>query len=420
MTSMDDPQPDSSPKEMDQSRLPDPRLDQLFDNYVAVGRELHERDELFQLLISNVRDYAIFVLDPHGHIATWNTGAQLIKGYTASEVIGRHFSIFFPPEDIASGKPQRALETAARDGRYQDENWRVRKDGTRFWASIVITALYDQVGQLRGFGKVTRDMTQQKQAEQARAELNEREHQLALEREARAQVEATLRSRDEFLMVAAHELRTPMTSLLGYAQLLQRRFEQGKPGLETAQRVVHAIVEQAKRVNRLTTMLLDLTRLERGTVTLKPTLLDLRAEVARIAEQFRLLSERHTLDLALPDDPVMISVDELSLEQILYNLFQNATKFSPLGGTIMVDVRRDQQHAILAIADPGIGIPAEDLAHVFERFYRARNVTSNEISGLGIGLYMVKELVTLHNGTVSVQSTPGQGSIFTVTLPLGE
>ncbi len=116
----------------------------------------------------------------------------------------------------------------------------------------------------------------------------------------------------------------------------------------------------------------------------------------------------------------MVNVDELSLEPILYNLFQNATKFSPLGGAIMVDVRRERQYAVLTIADPGIGIPAEDLAHVFERFYRARNVTSDEISGLGIGLYMVKELVTLHNGTVGVQSTPGQGSIFTVTLPIGE
>src|SRR5581483_1914271 len=230
--SIDDSQPNSKPNDIDPSRLPDQSLDHLFDSYAAVGRELHERDELFQLFISNVRDYAIFVLDPDGHIATWNTGAQLIKGYTASEVIGQHFSLFFPPEDIASGKPERALEIAAREGRFQEENWRVRKGGSRFWASVVITALYDQAGQLRGFGKVTRDMTEQKRAVEARAQLNEREHQLALEREARAQVEATLRSRDEFLMVAAHELRTPMTSLLGYAQLLQRRFEQGKPGLE--------------------------------------------------------------------------------------------------------------------------------------------------------------------------------------------
>jgi hypothetical protein len=212
-------------------------------------RGLWESNDGLRLLVENVTDYAIYVLDSSGRIMTWNVGVQRIKGYTAAEVIGHHFSMFFTPEDVRQGKPNRLLEMAAREGKYQEENWRVRKDGTRFWASILLTALYDASGELRGFGKVTRDLTERKLADEQREALIERERQLLHEREARAEMEAAVRLRDTFLTVLAHELRTPLTSLLGNAQLLLRRAQREHILAEREQRNVQVIVDQAARLN---------------------------------------------------------------------------------------------------------------------------------------------------------------------------
>lgn len=391
-------------------------IDELLERYISSEQKLHESQERFQLLLEGVKDYAIFMLDTQGYVISWNTGAQRIKGYTADEIIGSHFSIFYPSADQDAGKPARELEIAIQDGRYEEEGWRIRKDGSRFWANVLITALYDSSGQLRGFGKVTRDMTERKLAEEMRTQLQERNHQLELAKEARSQAEAMLRSRDEFLTVTAHELRTPITSLLGYAQLLQRRFDQPSP--ERDQRAIKAIISQAQRLNHFTTMLLDMMRLGTGHRTLHRTELDLRAEVGHIVSRFQMLYDRHTLMLAAPPEPVIIIGDEHSLEQIFDNLIQNAIKYSPLGGTIAISIELAEAHARITIADQGIGIPATSLPHIFDRFYRAANVTPEHISGMGIGLFIVKELVTLHGGTIDVTSTPGQGTSFRVSLPL--
>ena len=212
---------------------------------------LRQSEERFRLLVEGVRDYAIFMLDPTGHIVSWNSGAQLIKGYAPHEIIGRHFSIFYPPEDIRDGKPERELRIATTEGRYEEEGWRLRKDGSRFWANVLITALFDEHGQLQGFAKVTRDMTERKKAEEQREQLREHEQQLLHEREARAQMEAAEQMRDSFLTVLAHELRTPLTSLLGNAQILLRRAQREGGLAERDQRNVQVIVEQATRLNAM-------------------------------------------------------------------------------------------------------------------------------------------------------------------------
>jgi PAS domain S-box-containing protein len=380
---------------------------------------LRHSEERFRILVEGVHDYAIFLLDPQGYISTWNTGAQLIKGYSANEVIGEHVSIFYPPEDVLSGKANEELRIAAAQGRYEEqEGLRVRKDGSRFWANIVISALYDADGELRGFSKVTRDITDRKQAEVARQQLLERERQLERERESRVQMEELLRIRDEFLTVTAHELRTPVTSLMGYAQLLQRRLERGDVSPERMHRAVRTVIHQARRLNQLTTMLLDLTRLEHGKLSLDRAAIDLRGSVERVLDEIQLLTDQHTLEIKLPPFPIVIEGDELRLEQVFYNLLQNAIKYSPLGGAITVNVCNSGSQAVVTIADRGLGIPAADLPHVFDRFYRAANVATEHISGMGIGLYIVKELVTLHGGTIDVSSVPGEGSIFRVIFPL--
>jgi PAS domain S-box-containing protein len=381
---------------------------------------LRQSEERFRLLVEGVRDYAIFMLDPTGHIVSWNSGAQLIKGYAPHEIIGRHFSIFYPTEDIRDRKPERELRIATAEGRYEEEGWRLRKDGSRFWANVLITALFDAHGQLQGFGKVTRDMTERKLAEEQRDQLRERERQLLQERETRAQIEAAERMRDSFLTVLAHELRTPLTSLLGNAELLLRRGQREGDLSERGQRNLKVIVNQAARLSDMISLQLDISRLHTGQLQIERAPIDVGAIARQIVEEFLPTLTAHTLAYSGSNTPLLIEGDELRLIQVLQNLVQNAIKYSPAGGTVQVKVERHDTMIRVAVSDTGVGIPQTDLSHLFQRFYRASNVDERQISGLGIGLYVVKELVTLHGGTVDVVSEEGYGSTFIITLPLFE
>jgi PAS domain S-box-containing protein len=381
-----------------------------------VTEALSESEERFRLLVAGVKDYAIFMLDPEGRIVTWNAGAQQIKGYTEQEIIGQHFSVFYPPEDRDRAATE--LRVAIAEGRYEEEGWRMRKDGSRFWANVVLTALFDEAGTLRGFAKVTRDMTERKQAEEQREQLRASEQQLERERQERAQMETVMRLRDEFLTITAHELRTPVTSLLGYAQLLQRRSEHSESSSDRILQPVRVVVEQAQRLDRLTATLLDMTRIEHGQLVLNRQAIDLPTAVAHAIEQLQVLAGQHTLSVTYPTEALVIEADQLRLEQIIYNLIQNAIRYSPAGGNITVRVRGEGDQAIVTITDQGIGIPVDDMPYVFDRFYRAENSIKQHMSGIGIGLYIVKELVALHHGTIDVQSVAGVGSTFTVTFPL--
>ena len=223
--------------------------------------------------------------------------------------------------------------------------------------------------------------------------------------------------RDSFLNATAHELRTPVTSVFGYAQILQRRFERGEFTPERVQKPIRAIVEQAQRLDRLTTMLLDVIRVEHGKLVLERAPFDLRRSIKRVVQELQLLTEQHTIVLNLPESSLTVEGDELRMEQVLYNLVQNAIKYSPMGGTITVTAQHEGQQIAITVTDEGVGIPVDDLPHVFDRFYRATNVPQTTISGLGLGLYLVKEFVEMHGGMVDVQSTVGQGTTFRVTLP---
>ena len=381
---------------------------------------LRQSEERFRLLVEGVRDYAIFMLDPTGHIASWNTGAQLIKGYTPQEIIGQHFSIFYPAEDIHNGKPERELRIAEVEGRYEEEGWRIRKDGSRFWANVLITALFDAQGQLQGFGKVTRDMTDRKLAEEQREQLREREQQLLREREERAQIEAIQRMQDSFLTVLAHELRTPLTSLLGNAEILLRRGQREGDLSERGQRNMKVIINQAVRLNHMISLQLDISRLHTGQLQIERVPLDVRVIAQQAVEEFLPTVTAHTLTYVGSDRPLLIEGDALRLIQVLQNLVQNAIKYSPAGGEVRLQVEQHNATVRIAVSDTGIGIPQTELPHLFQRFYRASNVDERQISGLGVGLYVVKELVTLHGGTIDVVSEEGHGSTFTITLPLFE
>jgi PAS domain S-box-containing protein len=230
--------------------------------------------------------------------------------------------------------------------------------------------------------------------------------------------QAAVRARDQFLSIASHELKTPLTSLIGYIDLMQRRA--GREGDQTArdQRAMRVVGEQAARLNKLVGALLDLSRIETGQLSIERSLVDLNGLVRRLVEETQPTTDRHTITFSGADQPIMLRGDELRLEQVVQNLIQNAIKYSPNGGTVAVLVELQGTNAYVRVSDQGIGIPAAALPQLFRRFYRAPNADSQHISGMGIGLYVVKEIVELHGGTVEVASQEREGSTFSISLPL--
>ena len=441
---------------------------------------LRESEEQFRLLVDSVRDYAIFMLDPGGRVATWNVGAEHIKGYRAEEILGQHFSIFYPEEKIAERFPQYELDVAAREGRFEDEGWRIRKDGSRFWANVVITALRNAKRELIGFAKVTRDLTERRAGEEqarrlaaeeaARAEaerqreelrlLNEQLQTQAIELEqqteeaqslaeeleqtneelytalaeanalrraaeqARAEAVAASRAKTEFLAMMSHELRTPLNAIAGYAQLVEMELcgpvtAEQRDALERIQRSRLHLTDRIDDV-------LNYARLERGMLTydLRPTLIaDVVAEAMPLVEPQR-AAKRLAVDVRLPEfagrDPLYVLADRDKLRQILLNLLSNAMKFTSDGGRISVELSaapNEQGMAVVRVSDTGIGIPADKLEAIFEPFVQLGRSLSSPGEGTGLGLAISRELTRGMDGELRAESQLGEGSTFTLTLP---
>lgn len=251
------------------------------------------------------------------------------------------------------------------------------------------------------------------------AQAFERSRLYAAEQQARSAAQEAVHLRDAFLSIASHELKTPVTALLGYVELLQRRvLQNGAP--ERDLRSIQIIHDQAWRLTNLIGSLLDISRIETGQLRLDPVPLDLGALVRQIIGEMEPVFDRYTFSYDIPAEALIIDGDAVRLEQVLHNLFQNATRYSPAGSTITVRLWCRDMTVWLSVADQGIGIPEAALPHIFQRFYRAHTGDTHRISGLGIGLYVVKEIVALHGGAVEVESVEGIGSIFTVTLPLAQ
>ncbi|MDP9309872.1 MAG: ATP-binding protein [Chloroflexota bacterium] len=562
-------------------------LEQLLEGYRQAEQAVRESEERFRLLVEQVQDYAIFMLDPDGRIMSWNAGAERIKWYSTDEIIGEHFSRFYPPEDLAVGKPANALTVARTQGRFEDEDWRMRKDGSRFWANVVITALHGEGGELRGFATVTRDLTERKRAEDAREQLLQRERvarveaerlarqiqrlqiltdatlahlaldellnvlldrlsellavdtvaillltdagdvltvraakglegevsqgvqiplgagfagriaaerrsvvlpevdpatiispvlrekgvrsllgapllvenrligvvhvgsltprsfseddvqllqlagdrialaieharSFAAEQAAHRQAEEALQLREQFLSLASHELKTPLTTLMGNLELIERRSRKGSLLPEREHNLARVSIEQGKRLTQLVNMMLDISRIQRGRLTIERQPVDLVALVRRVVEAIRPNLQQHRIELRVQEPQLLIEGDALRLQQVVENIIENAIIFSPNGGRITVEAERRDQGICLVIHDEGMGIPAADLPHIFESFYTIAKSSSEYRAGMGIGLYMVQEIVTRHEGMVEVQSEVGKGSTFTITLPTAD
>jgi PAS domain S-box-containing protein len=380
---------------------------------------LRQSEERFRLLVEGLTDYAIFMLDVNGIVASWNAGAQRIKGYAANEIIGRHFSTFYPADARQSGWPEHELQVTAETGRFVDEGWRLRKDGTLLWAGVTITALRDPQGRLLGFSKLTRDLTEQKRAEALEIVDQQREEILDAERSARIEAQRAIRIKDEFLATLSHELRTPLSSILGWTQILKRKA--GSLGPEELERGLAVIDRNARAQVRLIDDLLDLSRIMAGKVRLDLQQASMPEIVQSAIESAEPGAKAKDIRLTaiLDPNPPPITADGGRLQQVVWNLLSNAIKFTARGGKVQVVLQRVNSSIELSVSDTGIGIPESFLPHVFDRFSQKDAATTRSFGGLGLGLAISKQLVELHGGTIHASSLgEGQGATFFVRLPL--
>jgi PAS domain S-box-containing protein len=366
-----------------------------------------EGRSLYQLLIESVRDYAIFVLDPGGHIATWNIGAERLKGYTPQEIIGSHFSRFYPPEDIESRKPWWELEVATREGRVEDEGWRIKKDGSRFWANVVITALRDDNGTLVGFAKVTRDLT-----ERRRSELQAIEDARRL-----AESQASNRAKSEFLAAMSHELRTPLNAIGGFAELLSMEIH--GPITEQQKEDLLRITSSQRHLLGIINDILNFSRIEAGRIEYNIVPIDLAETIDNVVQMVHPLAGAKGIDLVMEECPPGISGkgDTAKTEQILINLLSNAVAFTEDAGRISVACGFAEGRVWIRVKDTGIGIPASKQETIFEPFVQVGRSLTTSHRGTGLGLSISRDLARGMNGDLTVESKVGQGSTFTLWLP---
>jgi PAS domain S-box-containing protein len=380
---------------------------------IDLSTELRTSEERFRLLVDGVRDYAIFLLDPAGFVTSWNQGAERIKGYRAQEIVGRHFSTFYQADDAAAGEPARGLRVAEQEGRFEAEGWRVRMDGSRFWASVVITALRDEAGRLRGFAKVTRDITERKRMQD---QLLEAEHREVLKlREHADRMAALEQTKSQFLNLASHELGTPVSLIRGYLSL----FEDGDLGdlNEHGKHAVSVLTEQARELHLVVGRMLEVARLEQGVGVSKKGL-DLRQVVGEAVESVRGEAGAYGFTLVAPDQAVTVAADPGQLRRALDNLLDNAVKYSPDGGEVVCQVSAEPPWADVKIQDHGIGMEPAQLDQLFRPFGRIVTDQTAPILGAGLGLCLSREYVRLQGGDITVTSEPGRGSTFTLRVPL--
>ena len=366
--------------------------------------KLRWTESSFRLMVDSVSDYAIVMLDPDGRVASWNTGAQRIKGYSADEILGRHFSTFYPADDVESGKPQRDIDAVTASGRHEDEGWRVRKDGSLFWANIVFTSIRDHAGELRGFAKLTRDLTERNKVE-------------AILTNARAVAETANLAKSDFLSSMSHELRSPLNAILGFAQLMESELPAPTPSQSES---IIQILNAGWYLLELINEVLDLATIESGklSMSLEPVLLnDLLLECHSMVEP---LAQRRNLRMLFPrsDAPYCVNADRTRIKQVLINLLSNAIKYNTPGGTVAVDCSANTAsgRVRITVTDTGAGLAPEKVAQLFQPFNRLGQETGG-VEGTGIGLVVSKRLVELMTGIIGVESTVGKGSTFWVELP---
>jgi PAS domain S-box-containing protein len=367
----------------------------------AAEEALHASEQRFRLLVQGVRDYAIYMLDPEGVVTNWNTGAEAIKGYRAGEIVGAHFSTFYTPEDREDGEPARALETALREGKYEKEAWRVRKDGTRFRAHVVIDPIHDDSGQHIGFAKITRDITERFKAQQ---ELEETRTTLMQAQK--------LQAIGELTGGIAHDFNNLMTVIRGSAELLRGR----QLGPEKHARYLDTIISTVDRATTLTSHLLAFGRRQ----PLKPESIDVNLHLDAFAEVLsRTIGSTIEVSLDLAPDAWQIEADGTQLETALLNAAINARDAMPTGGRLTISSQNvpgnhsSRDMVCISLADTGDGMPAEVLERAFDPFFTTKPVGK----GTGLGLSQIHGFAAQSGGRAEIDSEPGRGTVVRILLP---
>jgi PAS domain S-box-containing protein len=407
--------------------IPVRELDEVGHELVAAGmrrKELEqqlvrtatqERERRFQMLVYGVTDYAIYMLDPQGHVTNWNTGAMRIKGYNESEIVGRHFSIFYTPEDRADGVPSRALLTAINEGRYEVEGWRVRKDGTRFWASVVIDRIEDSNGKLLGLAKITRDITERREAQQRLEAAREQLYQ-SQKMDAVGQLTGGV----------AHDFNNLLTIIIGNLDNAKRTLDNWQDGArERLRRAVDMALVGANRAAVLTGHLLAFSRRQ----PLEPKLLDVNRLLSHLSAFLTpSLGEAVQLEVVGAGGVWPVEADAVQLETAILNLTVNARDAMPQGGRLTIEASnvlldesycadnaevRPGQYVLIAVTDEGVGMREEVATRAFEPFF----TTKETGQGTGLGLSQVYGFVKQSGGHVKIYSEPGQGTTVRVYLP---
>jgi len=361
---------------------------------------LFESEQRFRMLVQGVRDYAIYMLDKDGRITNWNAGAEAIKGYKAEEIIGEHFSRFYTEEERSSGEPERALQTALEQGKYERDAWRVRKDGTLFWASVLIDPIYDENKEHVGFAKVTRDITQKK------CDQEELEHT----REALAQAQK-LQALGELTGGIAHDFNNLMTVIAGASDFLLKRRDLPE---EKKIQYLKAIVDTTERATALTNHLLAFGRRQ----SIMPVVIDLAVRLDAFAEMVgRMLGSMIKVTLDLQSKSPLVEVDAAQLETALLNAVVNARDAMEGGGELVLstsDTRFEGKDAIcITVRDNGGGIPADALKRVFEPFFTTKEIGK----GTGLGLSQIHGFAAQAGGTAQIKSDVGKGTALKIILP---
>ncbi|CAG1016116.1 two-component system, LuxR family, sensor kinase FixL [Burkholderiaceae bacterium] len=373
--------------------------------YSKVTRDLTERreheerlrrsEESLRSLVEGVQDHAIFPLDADGLVTSWNAGAQRVLGHRADEIVGTHFAVFFSDDDVNAGKPLTELTIARNAGVSEDVGWRVRNDGTRFWADSTLTALRDAGGVTRGFVHIVRDLSERRRVQE---------------------LETEGRRINEFIAMLAHELRNPLAPIGNAVGIIERVAD--TPELVWCAQLIG---RQVGHLARLVDDLLDVGRITSGKIQLRRELVDLNAIVSAAVESVRPLMTgyAHVLDVQVPDEPIPMQGDATRLTQVVVNLLTNAAKYTPNGGLVQLRLEARGMLALLRVSDNGIGMSKQLIETAFNLFVQGDRTLDRAEGGLGIGLTLVKRIVALHGGTVSVMSAGfGQGSEFTVRLPI--
>jgi PAS domain S-box-containing protein len=408
MASVSSPRPRADPGAVDTAAVPEPPastqlLKDANERLVLAtlrAQEMLEAAEAFRLLVESVEDYAIFMLDAEGRVANWNAGAERVHGYAAHEILGQPFAALYFRESSSGSPCARDLAVAEEAGRFEGEGMRKRKDGSTFWATVIITPLRDEGGQHLGFATATRDMTEHLRAEQEHVRL--------------ARAEENERRKDEFLAIMGHELRNPLAPMVTAMQLIKLR------GGRQCEKQFAVIDRQLKQMMHLVDELLDVSRALHNQVELSPATIEMSQVLASALDVASpLLQEKHhRVEVEVPATGLLVRVDPHRMVQVFGNLLNNAAKYTDSGGDIHVRAIPSGDRVEVTIADTGTGIPPELMPRIFELFTQGEQGIERQLGGLGIGLAIARRLVNAHHGQITAHSDgPGKGSRFTVRLP---